>query len=80
MMWPLIRDTVLPRLPPFCMPTAVLRGLFESRLASSIMFQESIPDLLEILGQDPKSDIPLKPRPPFIRASIQPMVFQGIDI
>jgi len=57
-----------------------LRGLFESQLALPILGQQSIPDRVEIVGQDPKSDIPLKPRPAFVGAPIQPMVFQGIDV
>jgi hypothetical protein len=54
--------------------------LLEAHLAFPVLGQESIPDLVEIIGQDSESDIPLKPRPPFVGTPIQSMVFQGIDV
>ena len=80
MTWPLIRDRALPRLSPFCMRIEALRGLFESRLALLVLLEQLVTDLVEIIGQDPKPDIPLKARPAFIGAPIQSMVFQGIDV
>ena len=57
-----------------------LRGVFESRGALPVTLEQLVTDLVEIVGQDPKSDIPLKARPAFVGTPIQPMVFQGIDV
>ena len=58
----------------------VLRRALESRLTAPIVLEQPVTDLVEIVGQDSKSDIPLKARPPFIGAPIQSMVLQGIDV
>ena len=80
MTWPLIRDRAFPRFPPVCMRTEALRGWLESRGVLPVMLEQLVTDLVEIVGQDPKSDIPLKPRPAFVGTPIQSMVFQGIDV
>jgi len=77
---PSIRDGGLPRLPSFFRQRAALGRVFEWRLASPVVCQQPVADLMEIVGQDPKPHIPLKPRPPFVRTPIQPMMLQGIDV
>ena len=57
-----------------------LRGLRESRGTLPVMLEQLVTDLVEMRGQDPKPDIPLKPRPAFVGAPIHPMVFQRIDV
>ena len=71
----LIGDRAIPRLLRFCMRTEALSGLLELRVVVSIVLEQPMPDFVEIVGQDPKPDIPLKPRPAFVGAPIQPMVF-----
>ena len=77
---PSIRDRGLPRFPHSFSRLPALRGLFESRLALPLVGQELVPDLVEIVRQDPQPDVPLKASPPFVGTPIQPMVFQGIDV
>ena len=77
---PLIRDSGLPRLQHSFRQLAALRRGLESRLASPVVLQQPVADLVEIVGQDPEPDIPLKPRPALVGTAIQPMVFQRIDV
>lgn len=77
---PSIRGRSPPRLQDSFRQLAALGGLLEWRLTASVVFQQPVADLVEIVRQDPKPDVPLKPRPPFVRTAIQPMVFQGIDV
>lgn len=77
---PSIRDGGLPRLQSFFRPRAALGGVLEWRLAAPVVCQQPVADLVEIVGQDPQADVPLKARPPFVGAAIQPMVLQGIDV
>ncbi len=60
MTWPSIRDRALPRLQASLQQVAALGGLFELRLAAPVVCQQLVADLVEIVGQDPKPDIPLK--------------------
>ncbi len=69
-----------PRIQPSFRQLAALGGVFESRLASPVVFQKPITDLVEIVGQDAQPDVSLKARPPFVGTPIQPMVLQGIDV
>ena len=75
-----ILDRGLPRVPHAFSRLSALRGLLELRLASPVVAQELVADLVEIVGQDPQPDVPLKAGPPFVGTPIQPMVFQGIDL
>ncbi len=77
---PSIRDRDLPRLQDSFWQLAALGGLLELRLTASVVFQQPVADLVEIVRQDPKPDVPLKPRPPFVGTAIQPMVFSRIDV
>ena len=55
-----IRDSGLPRFQHSFRQRAALRRGLESRLASPVVFQQPVADLVEIVGQDPEPDVPLK--------------------
>jgi len=57
-----------------------LRGVLEPRVALPVVGQQPIPDLVEIVRQAPKPDVPLKACPACVRTPIQPMVFQRLDV
>lgn len=67
---PSIRDRSLPRLQDSFRQLAALGGLLEWCLTASVVFQQLVADLVEIVRQDPKPDVPLKPRPPFVGTAI----------
>ena len=77
---PLIRDRGLPRLQPSFRQRAALGGALEWWLVASVVCQQPVTDLVEIVGHDAQADVPLKPRPPFVGTAIQPMMLQGIDV
>ena len=60
----------LPRWEDSFRQLAALSGLLESWLVAAVVGQQPVADLVEIVRQDPKPDVALKPRPPFVGTAI----------
>ncbi len=67
---PSICEKGLPRWQDFFRQLATLSGLLEVWLAAAVVCQQPVADLVEIVRQDPKPHVALKPRPPFVGTAI----------